>query len=145
MTCALSVDSTAITTTRTKTETMYVHVTIVCSMNGRSKKMSNDGTGYVGIDKNYFVGIKEVLNITAETGAWETQTRVKKLQPADVVEVRHGHWIRGRKIHGDIPNDSDYEWECSECYHTDVHNEKVQVDYCWHCGARMDGKEQEHE
>ena len=49
--------------------------------------MSNDGTGYVGIDKNYFVGIKEVLNITAETGAWETQTRVKRLQPADVVEV----------------------------------------------------------
>ena len=63
---------------------------------------------------------------------------------ADVVEVRHGHWIRGRKI-CDIPNDSDYEWKCSECYHTDVHNAKVQVDYCWHCGARMDGEEQEHE
>lgn len=63
---------------------------------------------------------------------------------ADVAEVRHGHWIRGRKV-CDMPNDSDYEWECSECYHTDVHNEKVQVDYCWHCGARMDGEEQEHE
>lgn len=63
---------------------------------------------------------------------------IVKAQPtADVVEVRHGHWIRGRKI-CDIPNDSDYEWKCSECYHTDVHNAKIQVDYCWHCGAKMD-------
>jgi len=68
-----------------------------------------------------------------------------KAQPtADVAEVRHGHWIRGRKI-CDIPNDSDYEWTCSECGHTDVHNAKVQVDYCWHCGAKMDEEEQEHE
>ena len=26
-------------------------------------------SGYVGIDKDYFVSVKEVLDITAETGA----------------------------------------------------------------------------
>ena len=52
--------------------------------------MSKSGIGYVGIDKDYFVSVKEVLNITAETGALETQDRVRDLPPADVVEVRHG-------------------------------------------------------
>ena len=74
----------------------------------------------------------------------EVSELIDNMPTADVAEVRHGHWIRGRKI-CDIPNDSDYEWECSECYHTDVHNAKVQVDYCWHCGAKMDGEEQEHD
>ena len=44
-------------------------------------------SGYVGIDKDYFVSVKEVLNITAETGALETQDRVRDLLPADVVKV----------------------------------------------------------
>lgn len=42
MTGALSVESMAITTTRTKTETMYVHVTIVHSMNERNKNMNDE-------------------------------------------------------------------------------------------------------
>lgn len=89
-------------------------------------------SGYVGIDKDYFVSAKEVLNITAETGAWETQTRVRKLLPADVVRVRHGHWI----------NDTSYAgWTCSEC---GDHEGNKTDKYCHNCGAKMD-KEQEHE
>ena len=42
-------------------------------------QLDND-TGYVGIDEDYPVSIKQVLNITAETGALETQRRVKELQ-----------------------------------------------------------------
>ena len=37
------------------------------------------GTGYVGIEDDYPVSVKQVLNITAETGAVTTQERVRKL------------------------------------------------------------------
>lgn len=53
---------------------------------------------------------------------------------ADVVEVRHGYWVRNE--------DHDaYECEhfCSECLADgsyDVSNEK----YCYNCGAKMDGE-----
>ena len=45
------------------------------------------GAGYVGIDKDYFVSVKDVLNITAETGAIETQSRVRELPHADVADI----------------------------------------------------------
>ena len=45
------------------------------------------GTGYVGIDKDYFVSVKEVLNITAETGALETQNRVRELPTTDAAGI----------------------------------------------------------
>ena len=48
---------------------------------------AESGVGYVGIDKDYFVSVKEVLNITAETGALETQDRIRDLPPVDAVEV----------------------------------------------------------
>lgn len=101
---------------------------------------AESGVGYVGIDKDYFVSVKEVLNITAETGALETQARVRELPPADVVEVRHGHWLL----------DSSGAEFCSECgeypfddgeYHISGWSSK----YCPNCGAKMDGEEQEHE
>lgn len=44
-------------------------------------------TGYVGIEDDYPVSVKQVLNITAETGALTTQMRVRELpryaQPVD--------------------------------------------------------------
>ena len=36
-------------------------------------------TGYVGVDDDYPVSVKQVLNITAELGALETQSRVREL------------------------------------------------------------------
>ena len=64
---------------------------------------------------------------------------------ADVVEVKHGHWIKKSKCRPDCPNDSDYQWECSECRMGDIHNENVRVDYCWHCGAKMDAERKDGE
>lgn len=61
---------------------------------------------------------------------------------ADVVEVRHGHWIYIDKVRPECPDDSDCYYECSECHAGDAHNKRVQVPYCWHCGARMDGEEE---
>lgn len=59
---------------------------------------------------------------------------VVKAQPtADVVEVRHGHWI----------NDIGYAgWTCSVC---DDHEGNKTDKYCHNCGAKMDEKEREHE
>ena len=45
--------------------------------------------GYTGVDEDYLVSIQEVLNITAETGALETQRRVRELARRD----RSQEWI----------------------------------------------------
>lgn len=58
---------------------------------------------------------------------------------ADVVEVRHGHWI-------DYDDDI-VSCECSAChkkfnlYEDDVNG----YSYCPNCGAKMDREEQEHD
>ena len=39
--------------------------------------------GYTGVDEDYLVSVQEVLNITAETGALETQRRVRELARRD--------------------------------------------------------------
>ena len=55
---------------------------------------------------------------------------------ADVVEVRHGHWILEKE-----PNGKPYCFHCSVCdedfRRIDI---RAQTPYCPHCGARMDGK-----
>lgn len=65
---------------------------------------------------------------------------IDRIPSADVVEVRHGHWIYTAKVRPECPDDSDCYYECSECHAGDEHNKRVQVPYCWHCGARMDGE-----
>ena len=41
--------------------------------------------GYVGLEEDYYVSVKSVLDITAETGALTTQSRIRELTPADVL------------------------------------------------------------
>ena len=50
--------------------------------------------------------------------------------PADVVEVKHGEWIKGGSHYG-----------CSECCTSILYNiwgYECYSDYCPHCGAKMD-------
>lgn len=115
--------------------------------------MSENGIGYVGIDKDYFVSVKEVLNITAETGAVETQDRVRNLPPADVVEVRHGYWFKDEKFYHDIMVDGNPVCLFHTCSVCGVADEYITVNerpdgrhaivrsirkYCPNCGARME-------
>ena len=66
---------------------------------------------------------------------------------ADVVEVRHGHWIDLN-----AENSTGPLFKCSECSHlhnpnrNDLDLERVELNplYCDACGTRMD-KEDEHE
>ena len=44
-----------------------------------------------------------------------------------------GHWIEL----GCVGNDN-YDFECSECHHTDTQSKTVKVNYCWFCGAKME-------
>lgn len=55
---------------------------------------------------------------------------------ADVVPVRHGRWIAT----GEWDKDLNYYYQCSACGHGDWHSGNVDVPYCWHCGAKMDGE-----
>ena len=54
-------------------------------------------------------------------------------------EVRGaGKWVKREKVRPNLPDDSDYEFECSCCGWRDLHNAKMIVPYCWHCGAKME-------
>lgn len=64
-------------------------------------------------------------------GALSTFLRVLDITPtADVVPVRHGHWV---VIDAEEPR----RYGCSACKRLSWHMEN----YCGNCGARMDAKE----
>lgn len=77
-------------------------------------------------NEHFILGIESVIEF------------VENLPAADVAPVRHGRWIPADQT-------GDCCYTCSECgferdaYLLDVGN------YCPNCGARMDGKEDEHE
>lgn len=52
---------------------------------------------------------------------------------ADVVEVRHGYWV-----HNEDHNAYESEYFCSECL-ADGSNDISRENYCYNCGAKMDG------
>ena len=65
------------------------------------------------------------------------------VQPADVVEVRHGKWIENQEPLGWCDVDCA---ECSVCHESWIIDEDSSIDdykcmwhYCPNCGAKMDG------
>ena len=61
---------------------------------------------------------------------------IMDLPSADVVQVRHSRWIKYTGM-GKV------QWMCSECS-AEEKNPKV-ANYCYYCGAKMDGKYEEEE
>lgn len=51
----------------------------------------------------------------------------------DVAQEKHGHWID----RGYLGNDN-RDYMCSVCGAGETHTPRVEVRYCWNCGARMD-------
>ena len=92
--------------------------------------------------------IENGLNNPDETKSFghdaiEIMAEVRYMPAADVVEVKHGKWIRPN-----VPNTRSYKWQCSECgqiacwLHYGNRGSKniiCKFGYCPHCGARMDG------
>lgn len=52
-------------------------------------------------------------------------------------ERKTGRWIEVLFVGND-----NYDWECSECGFKDTHSKDVEVPFCWHCGAEMEGAEE---
>ena len=92
----------------------------------KSIPSAEPSVGYVGVDDDYLVSVKEVLNITAETGALETQRRVKELPRRDRTQ---GEWI----------NLGGYE-VCKNCHEV---KRFPHWNFCPNCGAKMKGAEDE--
>ena len=60
---------------------------------------------------------------------------LQTIPTADVAPVRHGYWVKEKR-------DVLIHWHCSackECFYLD----KPNAEYCPHCGAKMDLKENE--
>lgn len=63
---------------------------------------------------------------------------VLKVEPADVVQVRHGRW-KYRGVCGIKNNITIRRYKCSECREDIVCN--CPYNFCPYCGAKMDGGE----
>lgn len=112
--------------------------------------------GWVGIDYDYPVSIKEVLDITAETGALTTQSRIRELKPyrsrfevtdkdahwaemavkcdldkvpSVTLERKNGKWVNRKLIYSDISIAT-----CTTC------GKRVPVgNFCIDCGSYNGG------
>ena len=69
----------------------------------------------------------------------DVQECIDKVPTVDAEPVRHGHWIYRQKSYVNNLNDSTAIYECSECGYADEHEADIEVPYCWHCGAKMQG------
>ena len=62
--------------------------------------------------------------------------QIKNIPTADVVEVRHGHWIEKVVKPEWLDDDVEIYYVCSVCECNDFGKSP----YCPFCGAKMDGK-----
>lgn len=78
--------------------------------------------------KHYENCIDEVKNTNGITEDFEICLKALKAQTvADVVEVKHGHWIEDNEF-----------FRCSEC---GLLTDFRLSNFCPNCGAKMDGKD----
>lgn len=56
-------------------------------------------------------------------------------------ERKKGKWIKAEYQDPiDIAN-GNFTYICTNCFHADISAESQEVPFCWHCGAKMGGKE----
>ena len=101
----------------------------------------------VNVFKEQFCGLEAYCEIHRDglclTDGCEVWWAIKALEQykADVQPVRHGHWMLYENQNQDDVNNGNYLYVCSNCNHSDVHAKTVEVPFCWFCGARMDGEQ----
>ena len=97
------------------------------------------------------IEILKIKKAAFETDAWlQCDVKILKRLQNDIKALdkgikalenqKTGHWIEL----GCVGNDN-YDFECSECHHTDTQSKTVKVNYCWYCGAKMEGLKGEQE
>lgn len=62
----------------------------------------------------------------------EIDRTIKEAKAEDAALVAHAHWIGG-----DLDEDGNGQYWCSNCGVGEKHNPSVPVSYCWNCGAKM--------
>lgn len=81
-----------------------------------------------------------MLDYCGDTVAWNIAAEINEIPSADVAPVVHGRWILYPRPH---------YFKCSKCKYTVpykkayAHNGGREYNYCPHCGAKMDGAENE--
>lgn len=86
-----------------------------------------------------YISREAVINITADTGAWETQNRVRELPAADVQPVKRGRWIDCTFYDPyEKSYEQNFEYKCSCCGHMIYNKPNDDNQYCGRCGARME-------
>lgn len=65
----------------------------------------------------------------------ELEAAIKAIPPADLVGVVQAKW----KFIAGPDEDNNLQFMCDNCGAGDVHAAGVTVPYCWKCGARMEG------
>ncbi|MBO4229867.1 MAG: hypothetical protein J5938_05925 [Clostridia bacterium] len=63
---------------------------------------------------------------------------IEDMPAADVIPLYHGCWIEQKET----CRNGDKIYQCSVCGYADEHSPSTEVPFCWHCGARMDGKKE---
>lgn len=89
------------------------------------------------------------LNSPITEEQWDTIADVDFDHTNEITfHTKHGKQVvfvkrmRGRWIEIQAPDsDGNALYECSICHSGEVHVPIVEVPFCWHCGARMDGGE----
>ncbi len=65
------------------------------------------------------------------------------IDSAPTIEPKQGEWkLSAFQNDADVAN-GNYAFICSNCEHTDIHALTQTVPYCWWCGARMKGADDE--
>lgn len=53
---------------------------------------------------------------------------------ADVAPITHAHW----NYLGEFDKEGNFIFRCSSCHAIDIKSGCTPINYCWHCGAKMD-------
>lgn len=65
------------------------------------------------------------------------------IEDADEVKLRQGEWIMSDIQCKEDTDNGNYQYICSVCGRGDIHARTQEVPYCWWCGARMKGVDDE--
>lgn len=91
------------------------------------------------IEREFLLRNKFVDSFRSFFDCQNYESIIKQAPTADVVEVRHGEWLKTTVVTTyDGNRDEDIVYRCSLC----GRQEPIQEPYC-NCGAKMDGKKYE--
>ena len=74
-----------------------------------------------------------------DTVAWNIGFNLKAIPAADVVEVKHGRWVKKFERYHDTHTDESWDEEYCSCPLCGK-DSYLEHNYCPNCGARMDGE-----